>query len=60
MHFTDHTPMPFGKYRGTTMANVPAVYLLWLFNKGCDHDGVKQYINSNLDILRKEASKVTR
>jgi len=52
--------MPFGKYRGTAMANVPAVYLLWLFNKGCDHDGVKQYINSNLDILRKEASKVTR
>lgn len=52
--------MPFGKYRGTTMANVPAPYLLWLMNKGCDHPGVKQYILDNLDILRKENAKIPR
>jgi len=28
--FTDSTPMPFGKYKGTKLANVPADYLIWL------------------------------
>lgn len=58
--FTDSTPMPFGKYRGTSMASVPAKYLLWLFDQGCDHAGVKQYINNNLDGLKKEAGKDKR
>lgn len=47
--------MPFGKYQGKAMINVPAKYLLWLFNNGCDHIGVKQYINDNLEVLKKEA-----
>ena len=58
--FTDHTPMPFGKYVGKAMVNVPAVYLLWLHNKGCDHQGVKNYINDNLDALQKEAGATKR
>ena len=58
--FTDNTPMPFGKYVGKAMINVPAVYLLWLHNKGCDHQGVKNYINDNLDALQKEAGKAKR
>lgn len=53
--FTDHTPMPFGKYMGKAMVDVPAKYLLWLFEKGCDHRGVNNYINNNLEALRKEA-----
>jgi uncharacterized protein (DUF3820 family) len=57
---TDNTPMPFGKYRGKPMIEVPAKYLLWLFNEGCDHQGVKDYINDNLDALRKEAGEVRR
>lgn len=52
---TDNTPMPFGKYSGKPMVDVPAKYLLWLFDNGCSHDGVKKYINDNLDCLRKEA-----
>lgn len=27
---TDNSPMPWGKHKGTAMANVPAHYLLWL------------------------------
>jgi uncharacterized protein (DUF3820 family) len=34
LHDTD--PMPFGKYQGTPMANVPDNYLLWLHSKYMD------------------------
>ena len=30
---TDQDLMPFGKYKGTEMANVPDIYLLWLYNR---------------------------
>jgi uncharacterized protein (DUF3820 family) len=49
--------MPFGQHRGKAMINVPAQYLLWLFNKGCDHEQVRRYIIENLDALNKEVSK---
>ncbi len=52
---TDNTPMPFGKFMGKPMIEVPAKYLLWLYNEGCNHDGVRQYLINNLDALRKEA-----
>lgn len=54
---TDRTPIPFGKYaaKGTLMANIPAKYLLWLYNDGCSHAGVRQYILNNLEGLKKEA-----
>ena len=57
---TDNTPMPFGKHMGTAMANVPAVYLIWLYNEGCSHEGVRKYIINNLDALNKEVSKIKR
>ena len=57
---TDKDPMPFGKYRGKAMANVPAVYLLWLYNEGCNDTAVRQYITDNLDCLNKEVSKIPR
>lgn len=47
--------MPFGKYQGKAMANVPAKYLLYLYNDGCSHQEVKAYIISNLRLLEKEA-----
>lgn len=58
--FTDSTPMPFGVHRGKAMVNVPAKYLLWLYNKGCDHSGVSLYIQENLDALNKEAGNGRR
>lgn len=33
MRLTDQDPMPFGKYQGTPMSNVPDSYLIWLYNK---------------------------
>jgi len=52
---TDNTPIPFGKCKGTAMANVPAKYLLWLFEQGCKHEGVRRYIMDNLQLLKREA-----
>lgn len=50
----DNSPMPYGKYKGTKMANVPASYLLWLYdNSKCDRD-VKNYITDNIPVLKKE------
>jgi uncharacterized protein (DUF3820 family) len=57
---TDNSPMPFGKFRGKAMIEVPALYLLWLYNKGCDHTEVKKYIQDNLDALNKEVGNVKR
>lgn len=60
IEFTDSTPMPFGKYIGKAMINVPAAYLLWLYNEGCSHAGVRKYIIDNLDILQKEVSRIPK
>lgn len=58
--FNDNSIMPFGKHRGKAMANIPAVYLLYL--NGCENIDarVKKYIINNLDALNKEASKIKR
>lgn len=54
MPLTDQSPMPYGKHQGTAMANVPAQYLLWLYeNQKCTHE-VREYITDNLDALRLE------
>ncbi len=58
--FTDQSIMPFGIHRGKAMANVPAVYLLWLHNEGCFDDKVRKYIINNLDALNQEVSKIQK
>lgn len=51
---TDKSPMPFGKYQGTEMANIPADYLIWLYENNKCNKEVKEYIEDNMDILRME------
>ena len=46
--------MPFGKYKGDKMINVPASYLLWLYDNNKCYGTIKEYIVDNLDVLRKE------
>lgn len=58
--FNDHSVMPFGKFKGKQLINVPAFYLLWLYNEGCGHAGIKKYIIENLNSLRKEAGQKQR
>lgn len=50
----DESIMPFGLFKGEKMANVPADYLLWIFdNNKCTPD-VAKYIADNLDVLKAE------
>jgi len=54
-NLTDEDLMPFGKYKGYSMINVPASYLLWLYeNNKCDRQ-VMDYIIDNLDFIKKGA-----
>lgn len=54
----DPDPMPFGKYRGTPMMDVPADYLFFLWTEGgLEHNKkspVADYIRRNLSSLAKE------
>lgn len=49
--FTDETPMPFGKYKGTKLANVPAEYLMYLYDNDKVIGHLKNYIEDNKDVL---------
>ncbi len=51
---TDKSIMPFGKYKGYLMENVPASYLIWLYeNSKCTKE-VAEYILDNMEILKLE------
>jgi uncharacterized protein (DUF3820 family) len=59
--YTDETPMPFGKYGGLPMRDIPAAYLFWLWthkkdpmSKKVKVDPVAAYIQKNLDNLKLE------
>jgi uncharacterized protein (DUF3820 family) len=55
--YTGVTPMPFGKYKGRKLADVPARYLLWLYEGEMRDGPLKRYIDDNIDALRKEEQK---
>lgn len=50
----DQSLMPFGKYKGRKMEDVPADYLLWLRDQKCRNQEVSDYIEENLSALCKE------
>lgn len=52
---TDESPMPFGIHKDEKMANVPAKYLLWLYENNKCTSQVKDYIVENLDVIKLEA-----
>lgn len=54
--FTDRTLMPFGKYKGEMLANVPDSYLLWLYNENRAHGLLKAYIEDNMAAIRTNAN----
>jgi DNA polymerase-3 subunit epsilon len=55
---SDTDKMPFGKYKGQPMQDVPASYLHWLWTQqGMEHDkqsAVADYIRRNKGILETE------
>jgi len=55
---TETSLMPFGRYKNKYMVNIPAYYLLLIYDKGwVHHNGVKKYIIENMQALRKEAGR---
>lgn len=52
---TDESLMPFGKFKGRALANVPAHYLLWVY-ENVPNLGVsfKAYLQSNMDAIKQE------
>ena len=53
----DNSHMPWGKYQGDKMINVPASYLIWLFESNKCSGEVKQYILDNKDVLKAEVKR---
>jgi len=54
----DTDPMPFGKYKGIPMSDVPASYLHYLWTNGMKQqtktNDVADYVSRNIDALKKE------
>lgn len=48
----DNSLMPWGKYKGVKMANVPPQYLLFMYEEKKTHGDVKKYIEDNMDVLK--------
>ncbi|HLI94239.1 MAG TPA: DUF3820 family protein [Puia sp.] len=57
---TDKTLMPFGKYKGTALANVPAGYLIYIYENMNLHDNLKTYIKKNMDVLKAEVARIRK
>lgn len=51
---TDRDRMPWGKHKGTQMINVPANYLLWLYENNKCSGEVKEYIENMMEVLKIE------
>lgn len=54
MKLEDDDKMPFGKYKGQLMQDVPVNYLHWFWHNGDKQSEVGEYIKSNLSALKTE------
>lgn len=55
--YTDETVITFGVHKGKKLANVPADYLLFLHREGKCSAQLKEYIDDNMEVLKKEGKK---
>ena len=47
----DDSLMPYGKHKGTKLANVPSEYLRWMYENDKLNDALKEYVDENPEIL---------
>lgn len=53
----DDSLMPYGKHKGEKLGNIPADYLLWLYeNDRCDKQ-IREYIDDNMDVIKIEIQR---
>lgn len=53
----DNSIMPFGDFKGEKLANVPAKYLIWLYNTNQSFGKLKEYIQENMEVLELEIER---
>lgn len=58
MALTDNSPMPYGKHKGKQMIDVPADYLLWLYDNGKCNGEVKAYVIDNHEVLVAQEKRI--
>lgn len=51
--YDDESKMPWGKFKGYRMIDIPASYLLWL-KDNITSGPILNYISRNMDALNKE------
>jgi len=56
----DESIMPFGRYKGQKLANVPASYLLWCYDQEWCRGHLKVYIEDNKEVLHREVKQQTK
>ena len=54
---TDESPMPFGKYKGEKLGEVPSSYLLWFFEQkwASDWPELYDYVEEHYETLEEDA-----
>jgi len=55
-----NTKMPFGKYKGTYLINLPEYYLVWYRNKGFPKGKLGQFMESAFEIQRNGLEDIIR
>jgi uncharacterized protein (DUF3820 family) len=57
MSLTDTDKMPYGIHKDKNMEDVPADYLLYLFDSGKCSKAVQDYVIENKEVLKKQANE---
>jgi len=57
MALTDESLMPFGAHKGKPLIDVPASYLIWLYDNNKTGKELKEYIEDNMQVLKQELKK---
>jgi len=53
--YTDTDKMPFGKYKGELLQDIPVDYLHWWYHlKNFTNISLQHYIENNIDFLKSE------
>ena len=50
----DDSIMPYGKFKGKKLEDVPAWYLLWMNKEGKLTPELEEYVEDNYDLLEEE------
>lgn len=55
---TTSSIMPFGKFKGLSLGNIPGSYLLWLLKENKLSTSLKEYVSENKEYLIREGNKL--